>query len=284
MDGIPPRERHYVHCDRVHRRALRRFEKRHICRECWLAEKHCCCAALQPHQFAMERADVIVYMSSLEFGRKSNSTRAFIMCQQPRHELVIETREGDDAMRELFERKGDSVALLYPSSRSVSVREFTDSCAERGQSPTFVLLDSTWAQAVNVRKRLDRMLGGNGRRWNHVRLDLPQDVDAPHHQKRRVAPLWRTPAENGGVSFSPARTQVEIGRITSVECLWLLCHELGENNERVLVPLLEAIRIRISFSLQSLLGARARLGDDVLQYCDRIFNELTASGAHSAPK
>jgi hypothetical protein len=136
----------------------------------------------------MERADVIVYMSSLEFGRKSNSTRAFIMCQQPRHELVIETREGDDAMRELFERKGDSVALLYPSSRSVSVREFTDSCAERGQSPTFVLLDSTWAQAVNVRKRLDRLLGGNGRRWNHVRFDLPCKTSTRRTTRRVASP------------------------------------------------------------------------------------------------
>lgn len=279
IEDVPPRDRHYVQCDRIRQRTERRLVRKSICRECWLDEATCCCAALRSHTFTPEHADVVVYMNATEFGRKSNSTRAFTLCREPRTELVVESRDGDDAMLALFDRLGDSVALLYPSHRAISVGQFAADCKARGQRPTFVLLDATWAQASTVRKRLDRLLGA-GRQWVNVQLDLPKS-DAPARQKRRVAPLWRTPAENGGVSFSPARTQIEIGRITSVECLWLLLHELGEDNERVLTPLLEAIRIRLAFSMQTLLGARTRVDIEVLRYCDRIFNDLTCRAAKS---
>jgi DTW domain-containing protein YfiP len=262
LTALPPSERQYACADVRMQRFQRRVARGEQCERCWLKKPDECCAceAMLRHRFSTQQCNVVTWMHSSEAGRQTNSTRAFIVPSASR--VIFESRNGDDELRDLVESCGTSIALLFPSAHSISVPEFVARCGDA--RPTFLLVDATWRQAVKVVRRLSKRLVGVA----HVHLNLPTDSNVRADFR---APLWKSPSENGGYSFNPMRRQNAVGRLTSAECIWFLLSEVGEDEERVLKPALEALRIRIAFALQAFDSLLARLDRETIAYLREIY-------------
>ena len=212
--------------------------------------------------------------------------------------LLVNHTQGRKRMCEILRERSGRIALLWPSADAVSVAEFLNSAAcdddtdapapaasKRTTKPTFVLLDGTWNQARALARSIKQFAADEQLDVVDVVLDVPGAADeakvsSGFERKRVLGKLWQTPLENNGVSFSPLRTQVGAGRLTSGECLWLLLRELGAS-EQMLQRQLDGLRLRVCMALHwstaSFLVDRETL-DWALAFVEEHDVELKRSG------
>ncbi|GAX81218.1 hypothetical protein CEUSTIGMA_g8650.t1 [Chlamydomonas eustigma] len=180
------------------------------CPHCWLLPGLCLCSRLAK---VTTQCKMVVHVHFLEWGKASNTGSVIGVAVNDCEVLMKGLKEHDVRMKELFQDKSVTTAVLWPGDNSITPSELKKIAEERSEGRIAVIaVDATWGNALRMKTSYppDTL---------YVKL-TPESAIISEQQRSLLAPVrkYRGDYENNA-------------RVSTLEAVASLLYELEGSNE-----------------------------------------------------